>query len=55
MYALQFFISVNYVLSGYRNSLGGFPGGAVVKNVPCSARDTGPSLDPGRSHTPGAN
>ena len=28
----------------------GFPGGAVVKNLPVSARDTGSSPGPGRSH-----
>ena len=27
----------------------GFPGGAVVKNLPAFARDTGSSPDPGRS------
>ena len=30
---------------------GGFPGGAVVKNPPANARDTGLIPDPGRSHT----
>ena len=30
----------------------GFPGGAVVKNPPASARDTGSSPGPGRSHIP---
>ena len=28
----------------------GFPGGAVVKNPPANARDTGSSPGPGRSH-----
>ena len=28
----------------------GFPGGAVVKNPPANAGDTGLSPDPGRSH-----
>ena len=28
----------------------GFPGGAVVKNPPASAGDTGSSPGPGRSH-----
>ena len=28
----------------------GFPGGAVVKNMPASSGDTGSSPDPGRSH-----
>ena len=30
----------------------GFPGGAVVKNPPANAGDTGSSPGPGRSHTP---
>ena len=30
----------------------GFPGGAVVKNLPANARDTGSSPGPGRSHMP---
>ena len=29
-----------------------FPGGAVVKNLPASAGDTGSSPGPGRSHMP---
>ena len=28
-----------------------FPGGPVVKNPPCNARDTGSIPGPGRSHT----
>ena len=28
----------------------GFPGGPVVKNLPCNAGDTISILDPGRSH-----
>ena len=31
---------------------GGFPGGAVVKNPPANAGDTGSSPGPGRSHMP---
>ena len=30
----------------------GFPGGAVVKNPPANAGDTGSSPGPGRSHVP---
>ena len=30
----------------------GFPGGAVVKNLPANAGDTGSSPGPGRSHMP---
>ena len=33
----------------------GFPGGAVVKNPPASAGDTGSSPGPGRSHMPQSN
>ena len=32
--------------------LGGFPGGAVVKNPPANAGDTGSSPGPARSHMP---
>ena len=32
-----------------------FPGGAVVKNSPASAGDTGSSPGPGRSHMPQSN
>ena len=31
---------------------GGFPGGAVVKNLPANAGDTGSSPGLGRSHMP---
>ena len=33
----------------------GFPGGAVVKNLPANARDTGSSSGSGRSHMPWSN
>ena len=33
----------------------GFPGGAVVKNPPANAGDTGSSPGPGRSHMPRSN
>ena len=33
----------------------GFPGGAVVKNPPANAGDTGSSPGPGRSHMPQNN
>ena len=33
----------------------GFPGGAVVKNPPANAEDTGSSPGPGRSHMPQSN
>ena len=33
----------------------GFPGGAVVENLPANARDTGSSPGLGRSHVPQSN
>ena len=38
-----------------RSSSGDFPGGAVVKNPPANAGDTGSSPGPGRSHMPRSN
>ena len=38
-----------------KSNLQGFPGGAVVKNPPGSAGDTGSIPDPGRSHMPRSN
>ena len=35
--------------------MGDFPGGAVVKNPPANAGDTGSSPGPGRSHMPWSN
>ena len=34
----------------FKNYIKGFPGGAVVKNPPANAGDTGSSPGPGRSH-----
>ena len=34
---------------------GGFPGGAVVENLPANAEDAGSSPGLGRSHTPRSN
>ena len=36
----------------YIKKLSGFPGGAVVENLPANAGDTGPSPGLGRSHMP---
>ena len=36
-------------------TLGGFPGGTVVENLPTNAGDTGSSPGPGRSHMPWSN
>ena len=33
----------------------GFPGGAVVKNLPANAGDTGLSPGPGKTHMPWSN
>ena len=33
----------------------GFPGGAMVENLPANAGDTGSSPGPGRSHMPRSN
>ena len=35
--------------------IGGFPGGAVVENLPANAGDTGSSPGLGRSHMPQSN
>ena len=35
--------------------MGGFPGGALVKNLPANAGDKGSSPGPGRSHMPRSN
>ena len=48
---------------GMRESMGilesrnlrAFPGGPVVKNLPCNARDTGLTSAPVRSHMPQSN
>ena len=41
------FLSKHYIL--------GFPGGAVVENLPANAGDTGSSPGLGRSHMPRSN
>ena len=38
-----------------RATLGGFRGGAVVKNPPANAGEMGSSPGPGRSHRPRSN
>ena len=37
------------------NDSWGFPGGAVVENLPANAGDTGSTPGPGRSHMPRSN
>ena len=39
----------------YQKKLEGFPGGAVVENLPANAGDTGSSPGLGRSHMPWSN
>ena len=39
----------------YQGGVGGFPGGAVVKNLPANAGDTSSSPGPGSSHVPWSN
>ena len=41
--------------SSLKTRKGGFPGGAVVENLPANAGDTGSSLGLGRSHMPRSN
>ena len=38
-----------------KSQRGDFPGGAVVKNLPANAGDTGLSPGPGKSHMPWSN
>ena len=40
---------------GYIKSSVGFPGGAMVENLPANAGDTGSSPGLGRSHVPRSN
>ena len=42
-------------LLSYQNNMKGFPGGAVVENLPANAGDTGSSPGLGRSHMPRSN
>ena len=47
--------TVEYYSAIKKKQKRGFPGGAVVKNPPASAGDTGLSPAPGRSHMPRSN
>ena len=42
----------NLGVFGFKCTMRGFPGGAVVKNPPANAGDTGSSPGPGGSHMP---
>ena len=46
---------IKYLRIYLREHVQGFPGGAVVKNLPANAGDTGSSPCPGRSHMPWSN
>ena len=43
------------ILCSHKTLLEDFPGGAVVKNLPANAGDTGSIPDPGRSYMPQSN
>ena len=47
--------SVSHEMFELKDTLLGFPGGAVVKSPPADAGDTGSSPGPGRSHMPWSN
>ena len=51
-YSLYFYIYLNF---HYKKFYWDFPGGAVVKNLPANAGNTGSSPGPGRSHMPWSN
>ena len=46
---------INGMKDKNHDCLGGFPGGAVVENLPANAGDTGSSPSLGRSHMPRSN
>ena len=50
-----FWVTEAIVNTAYKITAQGFPGGAVVKNPPANAADTGSSPGPGRSHMPRSN
>ena len=43
------------LIPNIKNKMRGFPGGAVVENLPANAGDTGSSPGLGRSHMPWSN
>ena len=47
--------SFQITASGYKINSQGFPGSAVVENLPANAGDTGSSPGLGRSHMPWSN
>ena len=46
---------VAFTLLPYFKNIRGFPGGAVVENLPANTGDTGSSPGLGRSHMPRSN
>ena len=48
-------LSIEVCVIWTRELMKGFSGGAVVKNPPANAGDTGSSPGPGRSHVPQSN
>ena len=46
---------IKYIQNDQNISARGFPGGAVVENLPANAGDTGSSPGLGRSHMPRSN
>ena len=52
----QFFIFYDWCICSFlKVNFGGFPGGLVVKNLPCNAKDKGSIPGPGSSHMPRSN
>ena len=49
---LKTFRKIFTIQDAIKNNCGGFPGGAVVENLPANAGDTGSSPGLGRSHMP---
>ena len=48
-------VMIFFLLELYKKIFEGFPGGAVVENLPANAGDTGSSPGLGRSHMPRSN
>ena len=48
-------LALSHHNNSFKTIVGGFPGGAVVKNPPANAGDTGSSPGPGKSHMPQSN
>ena len=52
---MWYIYTMEYYSAIKKNETGGFPGGAVVENLPANAGDTGSSPGLGRSHMPRSN